>query len=287
VGATPAVSVERFTGGEPFADVIDEPGGLLPYPKKHLGELKFAEVEAQIGVDAHPALYRWIRDAWLGEPVREKVALDTQEAGTAPPHTIELAHARIHQVVLPALDSVSRDRRFITLRIAPRAVRKTSRAEPPSLDREEREFLSHNFSVTIAGIDCSGVLSIDSLTVQTQLPEDGGVKKPTLIFPDIHLHVEADKAEPFRQWFEEFVIQGNNDDDQERDGAITYLDSMLSDPLAVLQLRHLGIYRVAEEPPVEKGPRRVRVDLYCERMELRENDIPSGNTVEELSPLNL
>lgn len=275
LGGTPAAAVATFRGGEPFAEVINEPGGLLPYAKKHVGELHFADLEAQLAMDAHPVLYRWIRDAWLGDPDRDFVALDI---GGASPQTLHLAHARIRDVVLPPLDSASLERCYLTLRIEPRGVRRTKSEAPAALWREPRDFLGRNFSMAIDGLDCSGVLALDSFTVHTELPTEGVKKKPMLVFPDLHLKVDADRADAFREWFEDFIIAGHNDDDKERDGAITYLDPMLGEPLAVLLLRHVGIYRLAEEPPRSSGPATVRVDLYCERMELSASDAPSGDT---------
>jgi len=279
VGGTPAASVERYSGGEPFADVVNEPGGLLPYAKKHIGDLHFADLEVQVAIDAHPALFRWIRDAWFGSPDRERVALDAQGTG------IELAHARLREVTLPALDHAARDRRFLALKIAPRGVRRT--APRDGLEREEREFLAHNFAVRIDGLDCSGVLAVDSISVRTSLPEVGTKKKPLLIFPDIHLYVDADRTDPFREWFEDFVIAGNNDDDKEREGSIAFQDPMLGEPLCVLSMVHMGIFRVAELPPPEKGPRKVRVDLYCERMELNASEEASAGDTQQVSPVKV
>src|SRR5919109_2171948 len=123
VGGTIASTVDKYVGGEPYADVVNEPGGLLPYAKKHLGDLHFADLIAQVSLDAHPALFRWIRDAWFGNPDREKVALDTIIDG-APPQTLELAKATITEVVLPGLESESRDRKYLGLKFLPRGVRR-------------------------------------------------------------------------------------------------------------------------------------------------------------------
>ena len=106
----------------------------------------------------------------------------------------------------------------------------------------------------------------------------GSKKKPVLVFPDIHLHVEHTRVDGFREWFEDFVIGGNNDDDKERDGSITYMDPMQTGPLAILNLFHVGIFRIADEPLPPKGPPRVQVDLYCERMELTSMGAASGTT---------
>jgi hypothetical protein len=280
IGDTPVASVERYAGGEPFAEVVSEPGGLLPYAKKHIGELHFADLEAQVGLEAHPALFRWIRDAWFGDPARDSVALDAPDGTETTMRRIEMAHACLHEVVLPALDSGSRERRFLTLRIAPRGVRRARVPRRPAPDREERQFYAHNFSIEVDGLDCSGVRGMDAMTVHAELPDETGARKTVLVFPDIHLHVDADGADPFHEWFEDFVIGGNNDDDKERSGTITYLDPLLTEPVGVLLLHHLGIYRVADEPPAPSGQQRVRVDLYCERMELSPTGVAAENTAE-------
>jgi hypothetical protein len=243
-----------------------------------VGPTQFADVEAKVSMDAHPVVHRWIRDAWFGNPERDKVALDSANPDGSNPRTLELSKARIRAVELPALDSASLDRHHLTLRIAPRGVREIRNQPQPQAERLERDFLARNFSVSVDGIDCSGVMAVDSCLIHTQFPEAGGGKRGTLIFPDIFLHVDAEKADPFREWFEDFIIQGNNDDDREREGEIRYLDPMMSDALAILQIKHLGIYRIAEEPPRSTGPRTVKVSLYCERMELSASEAPAGDT---------
>ncbi|MCA1826738.1 MAG: hypothetical protein ABR567_11375 [Myxococcales bacterium] len=284
VGGTLAATVDKYVGGEPYAEVVNEPGGLLPYAKKHIGDLHFADVQAEVSLDAHPALFRWIRDAWFGNPDREKVALDTLVDG-GQPQTLELAHATITEVVLPALESESRDRRYLGLKFTPRGVRRVPGPVRSGMAREERDFLAHNFTVDLGGLDCSGVLAVDAITVQTQFAQVGSRKKPVLVFPDLHLHVEHTRADAFREWFEDFVIGGHNDDEQERDGTITYMEPMQTEPLAVLQLFHVGIFRIADEPLPPKGPPRVQVDLYCERMELTASAGVSGSTDRALKPV--
>src|SRR5262249_32639890 len=203
-----------------------------------------------------------IRDAWFGNPFRDHVSLERIDPSSSL-QTVEIEHAAICEVTLPALDQNARDRCAMSLKLAPNGIRRTGTISA-GLHREERDFLSHNFRVDIGGIDCSGVLAVDSFTVKTSLPEPGSRKRPTLIFSDDRLYVYAEKAESFREGVEDFVIAGNNDDAREREGHIEYQDPMLGDPLAVLHLRHVGIYRVADEPSPRAGLRRVQVDLYCE-----------------------
>lgn len=253
-----AVRVESYRGAEPFAEVVNEPGGLLPYAKKHLGALRWADLEAQVGIDSDPALFEWIGDAWFGNPLRESVELDAFDPVERVARTLELQHAELHEVTLPGMDQGSHERRFLSVRIAPKRVQPRAggsvivQAQEPG-----RELLGHSFTVEIDGIDCSGVLAVDPVKVRTT----GGL----LVFPDVRLHVDVARARSFRDWFDDFVLGGNNDDDKERAGRITFYDPLLKDALATLELVHLGIFRIAEEPVAG----RVQIDLYCERMELK------------------
>ena len=247
------IRVERFSGAEPFAEVVNEPGGLLPYSKKHLGALRWADLEASIGIDADPALYQWIGDAWFGHPSRDRAVLDAAD------QSIELQKPRLHEVVLPALDAHAHDQRFLTVKIAPESVRSRP-GKPVLVDAQGpgRELYAHAFTIEIDGIDCSGVQAIAPIAVRMQLD------RRLLEFSDVHLTVAAEKSAAFRGWFEDFVIRGNNDDDQELDGRITFYDPLLKDALATLELYHLGIYRIGA---AARGT--VLIDLYCERMELK------------------
>jgi hypothetical protein len=279
-------NVERYTGGDPYAEVVNEPGGLLPYSKKHLGEVRFADLEAQVGLDANPALHAWIRDAWFGKPGREKVALETLDSSGASTRGLELAKPRLRSVTLPALDVTSREKRFLQLGIAPLAVRRVTGRPPAASPASERELRAQNFHFELAGLDCTGVLQIDAVTVQLDLPAPGVRKSSTLVFPDLHLHLDAEKADSFREWFDDFVIAGNNDDDKERDGSLTYMET-LGAPLGILRLFHVGIYRITDEPALANGPQRVRVDLYVERMEFARMDTESGSTELGMEPVRL
>ena len=280
-------SVERYSGGDPYAEVINEPGGMLPYAKKHLGPLHFADLDAQVALDAHPLLLNWIRDAWFGKPSRDRVTLESPDSNGQTTRGLQLAHPRLRVVTLPGLDTTSREKRYLTLSFAPGGVERITGKVTPGEEREEREFRAQNFHIDISGLDCSGILQVDPIAVQVELPADDepmpmftsrGTKRTSiLVFPDLHLHLDAEKADSFREWFESFVISGNNDDEQERDGAITYMEP-LGDSLAMLRLFHIGIYRITDEPALATGPARVRVDLYCERMEFARMDTASGST---------
>jgi hypothetical protein len=258
-----AFRVQSFSGAEPFAEVVNELGGFLPYAKKRLGAVRYDDLEAKIGFDADAELFKWIGDAWFGSPIRKDVAFDALNPVHRVASTLEMK-AQLHEVILPGLDLAAHDERFMTVRIAPIDVRRRPGGSVIIEPHEGgRELYAHSFLVEIDGLDCTGVQAVDPIAVRSRLPvEQSG--SGLLVFPDVHLHVAAEKVHSFRDWFDDFVLGGNNDDDKERAGRIVFYDPLLKFSLATLELHHIGIYRMHEEG---RGGR-VQVDLYCERMEL-------------------
>ncbi|HEV7364753.1 MAG TPA: hypothetical protein VGN76_02780 [Gemmatimonadales bacterium] len=72
-------------------------------------------------------------------------------------------------------------------------------------------------------------------------------------------------------WLNDFLVQGRNGQDKERDGAIVYLSQDLKTELGRINLFSCGIFGL-EPVKAEAGSesiRRVAADLYCERMQLQ------------------
>ena len=76
-------------------------------------------------------------------------------------------------------------------------------------------------------------------------------------------------SQTWGDWFEDFVIKGNNGDDKEKGGSLEFLSPNLQDILFTLTFKHLGVFKVTPEK-VEAGSeniRRIKAEMYCERIE--------------------
>jgi hypothetical protein len=86
--------------------------------------------------------------------------------------------------------------------------------------------------------------------------------------PNVVLNLPDTGANDFYTWHQDFVIQGNNGADKEKNGTLEFLSADLRTATFTLSLERLGIFRLTPEK-VEAGSesiRRVKVEMYCQRM---------------------
>ena len=76
------------------------------------------------------------------------------------------------------------------------------------------------------------------------------------------------------------MIKGNSGQDQERNGTLEFLTPNLQDVLFTLDLRHLGIFKIAPEKAEAGGEniRRVKAEMYCEDIGFSYGPSPAGVT---------
>ena len=89
-------------------------------------------------------------------------------------------------------------------------------------------------------------------------------------FPDVVVTFAAASAAGWEAWFDDFVVAGNNAHGREKSGTLTFLAPNGRDVLGQLELRNLGIFRLAPEPaaPGTEGVARYVASLYCEQIDL-------------------
>ena len=173
----------------------------------------------------------------------------------------EFVKAILVETTVPMLDGASNSSADFTVRLAPE---RTSDVTPPttlppsgSPAPGDAPFLSSNFRLNIAGLDCTRVAKIDSFTVK-QTPGTGLAE-----FPNLRIELSSVSATTWRTWFQSFLIDSSAAN--EKTGNLSFLSTNLTTVLATINFFNLGIFRL-ESSPVD--PSRVVAELYCERMEL-------------------
>jgi len=143
--------------------------------------------------------------------------------------------------------------------------------------KQSKSILS-NFRLTIDGLEkeAAHVSKIESFSVkQTIASDDIGdgrdyFKEPaTLEIPNLKITLSAAHAEKFYEWFDDFVIKGNNGDGKEKNGKLEFLSPNLKDVLGGIRLQRLGIFRISEDAASSNSEKihTVSAELYCEQME--------------------
>lgn len=271
--------VQQITGGSLYADVVEE----RPHPgqpvMKHIGCLRYEPFEMHVGFTMAKPLFGWIAASWKGTAPRMSGSVLACTEKLQVKAERQFHDAMITETVIPALDKASKEPVWLKVKFAPESTEYKSASgevKAASPRNPEKLLAADSFRLEIAGLDCGKVQKIDALTFrQEHVAEPVGERRDYAMvggvvrFSDVHLTFAEVSADPWAQWFDDFVVKGNCGQDKEKSGKLTLL-SANQQTLAVVHLYQLGIYRMgAMDPaPGEDRLKLVTASLYCERMEL-------------------
>lgn len=267
--------VAAFRGGNVVADVVEFTSGTDLIPRKSIGDLHYEEITIMAGFGMSAVFWDWVGQMVDGDSVRKNGAIVLADVDYNVVRRLEFQNALITEVGLPALDAASKDAGLLTIRFRPESTMLTpgsGKLTDASLAKP-KPWLVSNFRLEVGTLPCSQVDKVEELTIKQKVVEyrdgtDGQVRllPGKLEFPNLVPTFSALDAGPWLDFFEDFVIQGNNGQAEELGGNLELLAPDLKTVLARLQFFHLGIFRLAHEEvePSTTDIRRFRADLYSE-----------------------
>jgi phage tail-like protein len=279
LGGTKIGFARSFRGGSAVAEVITEKVGDDNIARKHIGPPKYEDIELQVGFGLKNELYDWIAASWDQTYQRKDGAVVVTDLAGKGVLRLEFAHALVTEVTVPKLDGAAKDPAFLTVKVSPELVRARQgdgKVTGTLGKNEQKLFLPANFRVTIDGLDCTKIASVDALTVKVQTVSDDigrlrdiAREAGSIEFPNLKIALAASAAETWRTWFSDFVINGKNGAENEKNGKIELLSPNRQTVLATITLLGMGIYRLEDDWTGADGAdklRRVHAELYCEQM---------------------
>ena len=276
--------VSAVEGGLPFGDVVKQAGEDFFF-KKHIGNASYRDIRLEFGINMDDVLSQWISSSLQGNYSRKDGAIVAADFQGNVRRRLEFTRAQITEVTFPALDGASKEPARLSIVLTP---------EQTSLDRKpsgkltakttvQKNALSSSFRLMIDGLDTTRVSKIESLTVKLPLLSGGGDEEaclhcdvspqftlPRIDFPNVIVTLSESSAASWYDWFEDFVIAGNNDDSKEKNGSLEYLTANLQTTLLTLTFKNLGIFSLT--PAVDEGQSaiaRLKAEMYCEVIELQ------------------
>jgi hypothetical protein len=216
-------------------------------------------------VSLEDAVYEWIAQAWAGNATaRAGSLIELDRVGQARAE-LTFENAVVASTTVPAMDAASKTPCVLNVRLLAAL---TSRHAPSGpvigvTAKPKKRWLPSNFRLELGDLDTKRVSKVDAFTVPTGAK--GGVD-----FPDLHVQLAETGSETWTAWHDEFVVQGKNDDQHEKAGALVFLAPDQKAELGRVKLAGVGIYRLAR-PAAPEGTEqvgRIQASLYCERMEL-------------------
>lgn len=278
IGTVQAGFLKSVDGGGATADVIVETVGEDRYAHKHLGNVKYEEFTMQMGFSMNKAVYDWIAASWTKSFTRKDGAVVAADFKSDVKSKREFFGALITETGIPACDASSKEAGYLTLNFAPEYTRDVKASGTLSAGKQQKLWLPANFKLEIDGLDCTKVNKVDAFTVkQAVVTSEIGdsrdyEREPAKVeFPNLSVTFLEASAQSWIDWHKSFLIQGNNGQEQEKNGRLLFLSSNLQEQLLEIKFFNLGIFKLDAEAgePNADAPARMTAELYCERMEFR------------------
>jgi hypothetical protein len=271
--------IKSVGGGGISAPVVEEKVGPDYFVKKHIGQPQYEDFEMQIGFSMTKAVYEWVQNSWKQNYMRKDGAIIAADYNLNAKSQRDFFHALITETSIPACDGSSKDPAYMTLKFAPEYTRykkASGKVQGEINGLNQKMWLPSNFRLEIAGIDCSRVNKVEGLTIkQTTVTDDLGdardqAKEPgKLEFPALKFSLAEVTAQPLLDYFETFVIKGNNEETQEKSGALIFLSANREKELARVNFYNMGIYKLSPDKSEANDDKvkRISCEWYVERME--------------------
>jgi hypothetical protein len=256
-----SVYVKSIEGGAAAGVVVLAPPAAGSFfREKHLSGMRFEPIAITVSsrLTARP-LFEWITMAWRGTLAQKNGAVIRADGSGTLKVKREFVKAVLLETTVPMLDGASASAADFTVRLVPEVTKDVGPpiSLPPSPMGDD-PFLSRNFRLDIADLDCRQVSKIDSFTVK-RIPDTG-----ILEFPNLRIEVGGGSAASWRTWFQS-VVTNPTGAGNEKVGTLSILNPNLTTVLAKINFFNLGIFRLENAPG---NLSHVVADLYCERMEL-------------------
>jgi hypothetical protein len=291
LSGTFAGQVRSTEGGDAISDVIQQKLGSDPVVRKHLAGVRYTDIKLECDARMERNFFDWIRDTLNHRFTRKSGAISFPDFHYQVDSRVEFADALLTGVSFPALDAGSRDAVTMTVKLTPEYTRRQKgsgqlQSAPGGL-KGRGGWTAANFRLQIDGLDCKRVSKIEPLIFTTVVAEEAVgelrdyQKEPAqLDVPDLVITVPESEAASFYAWHEDFVIKGMNGPQYEKNGTLEFLGPNEKDTLLTLELKNLGIYRLAPvKPSVTGGIARVSAAMYCEEITLAADGIaPPGSS---------
>jgi len=267
--------VSSVTGGEAFARVISTPGSSGVIDKRP-GNVAYEPIVLDVDTSLASAFYDRLTSFLGGSQKPMSGVIRFLDSDFAERTRLEWTDGLITELAFPAAEASSKDPALLRVTVQPGSARRragSGKTVPGGISSKRKRWLAANFRFSITGLESATkkVSRVESLVLRRPATEaPSALVAGTLDVSDVVFTVAASEASLFYEWFDDFIIKGNDSPANERNGLLVFLDATLKEPLIGVAMQGLGILRVSDvrEAQGADAIARVKVELYCEAMEL-------------------
>jgi hypothetical protein len=269
-------AVTKVEGGNAVGDVAKLAGEEF-FVKKQLTNFGVRDIVLEFGAGMHGSLYDWIQASLKGQQMAKSGAVLTMDYQGTVQARLAFTDALITQITFPAADGSSKDALRFTIRLTPETTTfdRSPGGKASTKALAPKPALASAFRLSIDGLDMSKVSGVEALTINLPSHRFGKEsfrfesKMPAQIdFPNVMITMSQTQADSVYDWFEKFVIGGNNGDEAEKNGTLEFLTANLSTTVFELTFKQLGIFEISPVPAANADAvAKIMVAMYCEQIE--------------------
>ena len=273
--------LSSFTGGFPFGKVLEFADGGDDGPtNKTIAGVGYDDITIEVALGMDPIFWDWIEGMVAGAPQSRSGAIRFLDFQNEAHSRLDFYGALITEVTIPAADAASKDPATMTIVLSPESTEylpDSGKVNPPSAARQ-KQWLPSNFRLKVDGLPTTKVSKVESFTLKQKIIEStsGEERIPQktpgkLEYPNLTFYVPGIDSQPWFDFFDDFVLQGNAQPEDELDGSLEFLSPDLKSVLLELTFSHMGIFKLALEKPdaAQAAAGRFVAEMYVEQMTLQ------------------
>jgi hypothetical protein len=269
-------SVEGGGGSAVIAEILSNSG-----INKYIATPQYDDFTIDVPLGPSGLLRDWIKASWNGNALAKDGAIILADYQGRAKQRAEFYEALISEIGFPACDGASKDPAYLTVKVTPyistfkKAGNEIVKEPAPT---KQKLWLPSNFRLNIDGLECKRVTKINSFSIkQTLVTDDIGdardyAKEPAKIeYPNLTLLIAQTDIDSWHKWYEDFLVKGNNANENEKTGTLTLLGPNMHDEIAHIDLKGIGLKRFTpflRSAANSDAIARFEVELYVETMTL-------------------
>lgn len=274
--------LKSVEGGFVKAQPVDEPVGPENQRIKHSSVADIEPFTIDLGFAGSGDIMRWIQASWRKDFNRRNGQISHADFNLKKTFEHEFYDALITETTFPALDGSSKDAAFMKVKIQPERVvsRKVSgdKAVRGTVTTKQKLWLPSAFRFNIDGIDeMRYVNKLESFTIKQ------GIKKlytgedrfpqiePTKIeFPNLSGTISVEYADKLMQWYQDYVVKGQNDVKAQKTGSIEFLSPDKKSTIFAINLYEVGLltFQILQSSANADQIKRAKFEMYVGRMDI-------------------
>jgi hypothetical protein len=272
--------LRSVSGGSVKGAIVEEGVGNDLHHIKHVGVIEIEPIKLELGMALSRPFLTWIEDSWSYKFSRRNGAIIHADFDYRERASQWFYNGLITETRFPTLDGSSKDPAYLEVTLLPEKMeikQGDGKRIGGTVSASQKKWLASSFSLDIDGVDCSHVNKIDSFSVtqgtrqlytgESRYPE---IEPTKITFANLTLYMALDHAGDFIKWHREYVVDGQNENQAEKNGRLEFLGPDANEVLFAIDLQNLGICALSiDDSKAEKQDiKRCKVELYVESMKL-------------------